>query len=420
MAEKLRPITIDMFSPYTSERSRRTTVGLARLMDDFYGKGKQLFYRSLRNVINLDNETAQEVDKNVFESVKNYYSLLDRHSPPQFYLEQQKQPIGLIKDFGAMLPELRQELELKNEVSMFSDRPSALFWFLSRPSSEIDRVLEYEVHRQALLMICSGRINAVHLRERSLSVLSSVFNHLSRTLFEGKIGEGEQIFLESAHDDDTNEVVGFPDHDQEIPPTAHRKRVHFNTRSVKGFGRVYTSPRKKGDSNVLGKAIADASAGDRVIKVDAAEDRLGIMYVTIEKDADPRKLADLVITRIESGPRQVAEVVEDDLVNQQRGQSQEFKFDARRIVRFKRSAVPLEMVFLSLENYLNSEYEVGKRDSQTGLYMGRAHELYELRRGLRIAPVLFPQEIYPVDFKSAFRKMSIMKAEELKRRNRVD
>jgi len=418
----LRPITIEMFKPDISAGSRhslRARLGLAHLMDEFCGTGKQRFYRGLNRKSGLDEETANAIDKNVFEAIRSYFHLPNRFGPRQFYIQQQKQAIGVIRYFGEILPELRQDIDPKNEISMLSDRPSDLFWLLSRPSDSIDRTLEYEVYRHALLSINSGMINATHLNERSLSVLSNVFHHLDRTLFEGKLGEGEQIVLDSAHDNITNRVVGFPEEDGRILPTAHHKIIPFSVRKIPEFGRIYTRPRKKGDSSVLCKGITDAVGRDGVIRVDAIEDRLGMMCVVIEKCVHPKDVADLVVDKIKLGPREVSEIVKVDTVDQNRGQSQEFKFNARRIIKFKHTAIPLEMVFLDLENYLNSVYEVGDRDSETGLYLGRAHELYELRRGLTAASILFPKEIYPIDLADAFLKRSIQKAEELLHRNRV-
>lgn len=426
---ELRPITIGMFGSDLfdgSRESRRTRVALGRLMDDFCGKGNQRFYQSLKGTPDFYERMRREIDMNVFHAVRDFYYLSKRKSLRDFYLQQGKQAIGAITAFYEdKWPELRPFAELKDEISSLSDSPSDFFWLLSRPSEDIDRTLQYEIVRHALLTIISGKINAVHLRERSHSTLSSVHNYLRRELFTGKIGEGGYITVDSAHDDVTNEVVGLPEKGQVIPRTAHLKRIPFNVRPSKDFGRVYSSHRKKRDNNVIYKAIADAVSEDGVIKVDDVQDRLGIMFVTIEQNVDPRDLAEQVVSTIKNGPKPVKKVLPEPEADKNRGQSSGFRFDDRRIVLFEDSSVPMELVFLSLKNFLNSEYEVGSPDPETGLYKGQGHKLFEIRRGLIVGKVLFPEDIYfcrdviPTRLDDIFLARSKMTAQELKERYKV-
>lgn len=63
-----------------------------------------------------------------------------------------------------------------------------------------------------------------------------------------------------------------------------------------------------------------------------------------------------------------------------------------------------------------------ERSSQTnwqlarllGDFLGRAHELYELRRARKVAHVIFAEEIPPADLDSAFINRSKLKAQELR------
>lgn len=303
---------------------------------------------------------------------------------------------------------------------MLSDSPSDLLRLLSKPAVYIDSTLAYEAHRHALLSIISGRNNAALLNGRSRTVLHRFHDLFNQKLFEGREGAGQIIYLESIHDDEINNVVGFLDEGKRVRPTEHRKRIPFTVRSIKGAGLVYTSPMKKDDRISVIKSIATAAGKGGEITTDPIKDKIGMMFVLMEDRVSPDQLVNQIVDVIKAGPKPVKRVdIDNKPDDQKRGQSPMFEFDARRIVWFENDPIPFELAVLNRKNYLNAVLEVGTRDPDTGLYMGMSHILFELRRLKQVMPILFPEEVYSLDLDPIFIQKSKSYARELRGRHKV-
>lgn len=403
-----------MLRPDTENRSVRANFRLGLFIRHYFGPIGVHAYRKLREGGKLSESEAQEINKHVFHSIRADLGLPDDCDVREFYVRQQKQGLDPVNYCRELLPALQFQLDLKDEVTSFSDRPYDFLELLATPPGKIDRTLAFELHRQGIFVYNAARNNAMHLISRSQTVLSDLQYHLRTHLYEGLIGDGRTIFTKSIHNDESNAVVGFPYKDLRIPPTAHIKKVPFTARSVKGFGPVYTSPRKKDDANVLIKAIASALEERGEINTDCIQDKIGMEWVPLEASVSPKELMDKIIELIESGPYEGVSVSVDDKVGQNRGQSPKTKF-VRRIIEFKNVPVACELRVFDLENFLNSKLEVGIRDQETGLYNGRAETLYRLRRELLAALYIFPPEIYnDIDLPSAFIDQSKLEAQKLR------
>ncbi len=428
MPERIMPVTAEMFIPRAEERSARTNLQLARLLGDTLGRGRLRFCRNIREGGILPEGVVDEINANVLESVRRRYGLPDSIDPQQFYMQQQKQAKGVRAYYGEILPEVAQDLEGKDEITLLSDRPSDLVRLLFRPSESIDSTLAYEAQQHVLLSHIAGMINARTLNGRLSTVLYDVHRLLNERLFEGPEGAGQKVFSESFHDDEGNQVVGFPDNQDRKPPTAHLKRVRFTVRRIRDLGLVYTSPRKKDDRISIVKCIAKSLENGGTINIDNdIQDGIGLEFVLMESHVTPKQLADQVISVIEDGSREVefgsrkVDKVEigNKRVDKNRGQSAEFGFDERVKIWFEDLPTPLEMTIFVLTNYLNYKLEVGTRDPKTGLYMGMAHELYELRRARKVAQVLFREEIPHEDLDVAFINRSKLVAQDLRIRHKA-
>lgn len=410
MLETLGPVTNEFLLP-AEERSAGTNRRMTYLMLDVIGRGRRDLYRKASDGI-LPEDTADEIDKFVFGSLKRRYHLPDRTDLREFYLQQQKHAIDVVDYFGEILPDVARDLELKDEISLLSDKPTDLIRLIFRPPASIDPVLAYEVGRHIYLSHISGMIHARTLNGRLRTRLSDVHHLLNEKLFEGPEGAGEKYLLKSYHDDDTNEVVGFPDGSRR-PLTAHLKVIPLTVRRIDGE-LIYTSPRKKNDRVAILKAIAKAQNNNGVINVDGdVQDPTGMMFVPIGNGVTPDQLADSVVSVIESDSRSKVEKVEDDQLNTDRGQSPRYKHTCRRIW-FRDVPAPLDLIFQTRENYLNSILEVGTRNPETGLYEGRAHPLFERRRARKVESSIFPPKVYPIDIDTAFVNSSRLKAQELR------
>lgn len=423
MAERRLSVTAEMFLPNPEDRSDKTNLQLVRLMGSFLGRGRLRLCRMLRDGGVLSDDGAATVNVDVLNSVRRIYALPESTDPQEFYIQQLKQAAGVRKYYGELLPEVAQDLEGKNEVSLLSERPSDLVGLLFRRPETIDPILAYEAQQHVLLSHIAGMINARTLNGRLSTVLYDVNSLLNRRLFEGPEGTGHKIHTESYHDDEINDVVGFPHPKGKRPKTAHLKRVPFTARRIQDLGLVYAGPRKKDDRVSIVKCMAK-SLDNGVIDIDNdIQDGIGLEFVLMDNRTAPGQLVDQVISVIKSGPRKVDKVeFGDEKVEKNRGQATEFNFDKRVKIWFDGLPTSLEMTVFTLTNFLNYKLEVGTRDPQTGLYMGRAHELYELRRARKVAHVLFPREIYSdeaFDLEDVFINRSKLVAQDLRTRYRV-
>lgn len=403
MQERLRPIATEWYRPVGAFETDFKYV-----LEEFYGTDSIALCRSLIAGQSYTRQEAKVINSYFLRSSKKAYNLPRRSDPQKFFLEQAKGAVSVVKYFPTLVPELATDLELNNKIALYSERPSDLLRMLS--SSNLDQRLAYEAQRQAILMYQLGMFNARTLNGKLRTLLADVQDLLDEKLYEGAEGHTERIISESFHDDDTNQVVGFPNLNTQRPFTSHLKRESIWVRRIPGIGEVNTSERKKDDSVAIIKSWVKALHNGGEIHIDqAVQDSIGMIFVARDFSVPPEQLADLVISVIKSGaesridanharqtPR-IVKVEQDDKVNKDHGQACDAPFNARRKIWFDGIRTPIELIFYDRETYLNSRFEVGNRDLKTGLYMGRSHELFELRRAREAIRVPFPKEIYPVD-----------------------
>lgn len=400
------PITTDWYRPWSEDRSMATKLGRLRVLTAFCGSDTISLCRRLVTGGYLTREEAEEINANFFKSTRRIYKLPRGADSQGFYLQQNKGALAVIRYFGKLVPELAGEWELKDEIADLSDRPTDLLRLLTRPAETVDLVLAYEAQRHATLVYQIGMINARTLNGRLRTVLSDVNRLLNKKLFKGPEGYGDQMFWESFHDDETNQVVGFPDRHDQRPLTAHLKRIPMVVRRTQEVGVVRTSSRKKDDSVAIMKSWVKALNNGGTIHIDdAVQDSIGREFVLMDDSIPPQQFAELVVSIIEAEAGgnsdlweipKIAKKEKDDKADADHGQSSEPSFNARRKIWFENIPTPIELKFYNRETYLNSLLEVGTRDPETGLYMGRAHDLFEPRRARNVVRVPFPEEIYPV------------------------
>lgn len=392
-----RQITTEIFVPI-EEQTTRAGRQLMLLMGDFFGRGRLSLYRGISNGSIFPKEVAKEIDKWVLGSVRQNYGLPSRVDPQEFYMQQLRQTRALFRHIGNHLPELEQTLALKDEIMYLPDTPSYLVWLLSRPPKDINRRLAYETQREVPLLHISAMLNARALKRRSRTVIFETQNHLNQTVFEGPLGDGDDVCIESVHDDETNTVVGFREDMKKVPPTAHLKKIRFTVRNIPGIGPVYTSPRKKDDGVSTIKVLSKAQRNGGVIDINVVEDSIAMMIVPMNPHQSPEEVGERVVENLQSGPREIERIVQKDNVDDYRGGSPGFGFSYRRKIWFKGDPVHFELAIPDLKSYLNADLEVGTRDPGTGFYLGSAHDLYSLRRLAIVLPILYHQSIFHIDF----------------------
>lgn len=425
MSERIRTVTSEMLRPRVEDRSLHANRQLVYLVGDYFGFGRNNepdglgAYKLLRAGGELSRNEKREINSFVFRSIGHHFGLSDRKACRLIYMQQQKDAIGAVDHLRAFLPELSSELDLKNEIRTPSDSPADLLELLSLPPDKINPVLAFQIHRHGIFTYIAARHNSTVFDSRLNTIIQRQYQHLSRHLFEGLIGAGQTVKVHTAHDNETNEVIGFPSSDQAISSTAHRKTIPVPVREIKDFGLVYTNPRKKNDFTVILKALAMAHHNGGIIDPDGVKDRGGMEFVPMDMDVDLEELADRVIEEMKSGPYPPEKIKVDNQADQDRGQSSKLRM-VRRIIRFNGSPISFEFKFCNLENYINSLLEVGRKDPDSGLYDGMSYELYKPRRMQKVLRDVFPPVIYTQDLEGASVKRNEWIAQDLRVRYRVD
>ncbi|MBI2018169.1 hypothetical protein HYS96_00505 [Candidatus Daviesbacteria bacterium] len=431
MERKLPRITIEMFQP--TGRSTAADRRITGLLGRAYGREGLSFFNVTRQGLEPHAQLSTATDRYFYGFIRRAYGLPENMDPQDFYLRQQRHAAEVIDSvLGRALPAYRHELGLKNEVSLYSESPADLLRLLAYPDDGINPTLKFELQRHILLSHISASFNSRTLNGRLRTELSRVQMLLNGELYGGRIGDGEDFDVYALHEDGTNSAVQVlvtarqyaREQAREIcgalPEGCHLKRHPFSLRRIgETDSLVYTNPRKKSDAASILKALAKAVDNGGVIDpLSYVQDSLGIMFVAMGGGNERKELVQRVTTVLQSHPSGVEEIMEDHHVDRGRGQSEASSF-TRLQLKLRDISVPLELIFYTCLGYLNSEYEVGTRDSGTGIYPGRAHDLYELRRSLPVLQVLFPPEIYQVDTRAAVLDRMVTVAEELREKHRI-
>lgn len=400
---KLTGIPIEAFNPLSGERGSGNNLHIGRLLGEFTGRGRLNLIKRLRSGEVLSNVEASRLDRHVFNAMKDIYNLPDNTDMRGFYMQHQINALAVPGRLAEALPQI-ESWELKDEITMLSDRPSDLFRYLSRPPEKIDPTLEYEAHRHALLLHISFMLNARTLNGRLRTRLSDVHHTLNRDFFAGIEGSGERVDRESVHDDETNAFIGFPGDFKNIPPTAHIKRVPFTARTLTEGGHVYTSPRKKDDRTAVVKAILKGREKGIISTDTDVLDPIGMIMVDLDNRYDPKELAERAGEILSNDDSlDIDEIEDDNETGTDHGQSKGVNFNARKKIWFAGVPVPLELIFYNYQTYIDSRLKVGEIDKETGLPDGRAHSLFVDRREYQLAPIIFPESAYPGTGRSSAR-----------------
>lgn len=419
------PVTLHVNMFKATDYPRGVELAMGRMIGVFYGLEGLRFYRDARSG-KIDPRAIIGISEGVndyfFQQLPSVYGLPEGENLSQFYLRAQKHAVQVTDVVrGKALPSARQRTGLRVEVSLYRDTPSYLLKLMSYPDPNgeeseryIDTTLRFEVVRHLLLSHLAGEFGARSLRSRVRSALSIAQELLDDRLYSPPIGKTRFRKLEVGHNVETNTALGLRG-DYYGPQSEVCLKSHlFQARSVLGIGEVYTYVRKKKDEDAILKAIAKAAGNGGSIKPSKdVTDELGIMFVAMDGEQARDKLTDRVLAVLEDHPRGVNKIEEDPNVDNDRGQNQSVRF-RRFLVKLNGIDVPLELMFYSPIDYLNSEFEVGEKNVKTGFYNGRGHDLYWLRRNNPSVEVLFPECVYGVNV----RQVMLDQAERVAKRLR--
>lgn len=345
------------------------------------------FYHAMADVHNVSEDRAQAVYGQSIDRANAFINGIVRD-----YLMEQKDLYGL-------------RTEIQADLTPF-DRIAVLAGILGGEYSDrVDNRLRFQVKRQILLadaftQLMLRRQNGPYSQQHS-SLIATLGCHLF-TPRQGRMTEQHEI--RSFHDNVLNTFIGT-----DIPEKerigVHEKTSQIEARLVEGLGYVIFNSRRKDDDTAVLKALRKATRNGGVVNpCQDVQDAFGIKIVLLEfgrhvrddvQNTLVRRVSDIVL----KCEPDISGIELDDEVGVDANQHKGMFFN-RLQVSFQKLEMPIEIMFQSGEDYLNSELEVGRFDAMRGMYTGRAHRLYEINRlldetgGLGLLSKLYTPEIY--------------------------
>ncbi len=406
----------------------KNNPALERLLKLFGGEFWPDYQQAIQNKPVTSSQARlyqQAIDAHFYQKLKEVYNL-DRTDPESFFEVQQGHARAVIEDvLEDYTPSLKSRIGIRNEVTLTS-RPSEIYRRLAMSTADITPELQFEVQRHLVLSLTAAEINARSTNEQLRHELSGVQSILNDHLFSGPEGYAEDYTVYACFDNDTNRTSCFFVNGCTTPKNSHKKAFRCRVRFVDGTGHVYTDPRIKDTTSAILKTTRKAVNNGQVMEpLNDVKDSMGMMFTVMDENAEEKsrfsqreRLVNQVRAAIQYHPNGIEQIKEDNDVEQDRGQATGIQF-TRLQIQLLGLGLPIELMVFDAWNYLNSRYEVGVKNPDTGLYDGGAHELYKIRRVADVLSVYFPQELYRVDTLEALRQRGDQVAQDLLNKDRV-
>lgn len=406
------PVTLTMFD-------NKVHPGEVGLLTSFFGIIGQRYFHDLfkgkQQIGELVGANAEEyLDPFFFQRIKEQYPYLSPGQEVEFYRSQLGRANKVIKYLISFL-DLPKRFELRNEVSVFPDSPTQRLRQIA--DVNVDRDLRYQTARQMILAYLASPLDERAASEKIQTRLFDFQDFLDQKLFIGKTGQTEKRTIFSQHDNHTNSVITYSlDSYKKIKNRrgAHLKKetLDVRTTSIKST-EVFTNMRHKGENESIIKAIMKAVINHKPIDIlDSVKDSIGMKFAIMGdenvRDAFVDEFEKLIMTY-----KDFDRIETDDVPAGDRGQNKS-SFKRRRQIFLKGLSIPIEVIFYSTSEYLDSEYEVGKE------LKGKAHGLYDMRRIGSAAKILFLQEMYGVDIQPYIDRRLENIADNLLYKNMID
>ncbi|MDH7476507.1 MAG: hypothetical protein QHH09_03490 [Microgenomates group bacterium] len=383
--------------------SEKPRLNPFRLIQQFYGpQGLKAAIKNLRGLYSQEDwdKIKPELDRYFFENARRI--LGDEHIfGSAEYIECQKRAVEVVNSAISTLGLPPDQFGFFNEALIYSESPTDSLRMMTAP--HINPQLRHQMILRHLLGFVSWQN---HLRNESLRSehLKGVFYYEFMKLLGIDTFNAPYLPLTiySTHGD-KNEVMRI--RGEQIDPKnlingeLTIKITKLTARQFNIYGRRFTcviEMRRKGDSQTVLKALENAAALDDGVNLSPIADLVGFRIVVIEGNIkDLISYFDLNIGRLNLGDFSIVDSKPDDWVGDKRRQHPQLKLKRRQIElrdnrtkKEEKKRPQIEFVFMSLRQYLDHLYHTGKEGD------GQAHALYEIRRLLRTAHLLFPPELY--------------------------
>lgn len=373
----------------------------------------------------IEGQSEGGINRRFLETINRAFDLKlhDHEEVQSFFLSQLKTANETVERIGDTLGIPPSVYSLHNEVEVVDPNIARMLMLLRR--DHVDPILRFELQRQLALAYLSAGINTRTRHDHAYDALSALQEGLNSQFFIGQIGHYETEVITSLHDPETNRTLGVYHQGEAVPvrdfagTLIKNTPMSFRTISIGGNRiKVLYGVRKKSDEAAIIKAITKGvSKGRPIDALNDVLDSLGLMFVVDGGEEERRLVAHHFFQFLNRYDERLVKV-DDSKRGTDRGQSDMIHFERYRIISPDIS-LPLETMFFSLPDYINSRSDIGKRGSD-GIHDGAAHSLYELRRSMLVSRTLFPQEMYPnIDIDKYAREKSNNIAIELKRKGFV-
>jgi len=378
-----------------------------------------------------------------------------RYASPENIVIDGKIPSEPLPDFLVQLNETnfgsdyinaeKDGLEARKAVVSFLELPATLVGNKDEVSSKSENIydnmykifsneypdkIRFEMIINQLFAFESLSRNYKSKVEKKSTSRSEFVDWLDKSIFTGlgeKMGEDHGITVYSLHEPDTfwnrgDVRLNEPFTQDEMGDFMYKKnemRVRYCILDGKEY-KILSNTREKNDGDALLKGLrkalirknrydkrtkgqfenmikpVDASTrakeSDKLDYIEDVADLIGAKFVVVEGDRD--EFVNSLEVRLH---QQYGEVVDRSQTNLNKDGSERGGTQSKRHT-FIRKELPqynnLEIVIYTLQEYLNSEYDIGIREAN-GEFSGASHEIYAATRIASIAHTLFPKEIYP-------------------------
>lgn len=439
-------IHIDMFKPneagiYSSQVSELGRTIFGEEMPVLTDLIRREVYKKGNSRWDIDVLKAR-VDEYALERLAPCFGTTDSAHTMDSYLKQLKHANATIDYIHAIaFPDDRQPNSLLSELTSVSDRPSDALWWLGRAekylgSEKVDvrkhgQILQFETTRQLLLAGISAGIHSRARDRRLHTTMTSIKQALDDGFYEPSGPVEKDVY--SIHEDETNRTASVSFEEPKITqPGFYVKRRLHSLRKIPRVGRVEVDDSKKGDPAAILKVIAKAGKNGGWVNIDDVEDTTRMSYIVVEPDENEKRTEELIGKYLDYmlSYRISRQMVLGKLVGfipdeyRERDRNKSSHFGGSRFQAIIEGAsgeqIRFEVLFQTATQGWDALYMTGEKSSETGLYDGAAHKVYEIQRIIDILPILYPESIYGTGpMEAAHRRLEATVA-QLRRNDKFD
>lgn len=385
---------------------------LVRLFVEFFGKKNA---RVIFDLLSQGDETNfTEANKRIFKSLRKRFPLFENLPSDEieeilirFYKDANRIVEGLI---NTSFTGMDDQLELLNTTSVPNLNLARRILLIASDRKSTGRY-KYELLRQdliTLMLLELAKHNDIVENSKRLNALQDI---MEEELFLGTIGEVQPQLMFSVHDNQTNSCLGtfvsleeaqffIKDIVKQNPEEGdpHIKRNKWSVRDIAGVGPSLVKMRIKSNFSIIRKILSKAvtnKENNSNIELSRKSDLLdtsGFMFIV--PNGQMEAMREVILSKIQERYPNVKFVSKDKVAND-RGQADNIDW-LRFLVYLDNDSSPIEIVIMDQVRYLNYQ-----------LAIPEAHDLYELRKSIDSANLLFPQLIYKYDLEEVETKRQL-------------